>query len=122
VCERRSTGVNQPTHLIISADGGDVNDGVGVVKERGPTVPLATGPTNVIQSPLYCAIVVLYNERVLRDADCLDPSVEHIVDGRDISAFGHPVDLIKEAAGWRLRSVWGNECDKKAGEGYRKLE
>ena len=93
-CERPSTGVTQPTHLIVGADGSDVNDGIGVVKERCPAVPLTTRPTNVIQPPLYWAIVVLDNERVFRNANCLDPSVEHIVDGRHVSAFGHSVDLI----------------------------
>jgi len=97
--ERPSAGGTQHTHLIVSADGSDVNDGVGVVKERCPAVPLPTRPANVIQPPLYCAIVVLDNERVFRDANCLDPSVEHVVDGRHVSAFGHPIDLIKETVG-----------------------
>ena len=62
-------------------------------------MPLTTRPTNVIHPPLDCAIVVLDNEGVFGDANCLDPSMEHIVNGRHVSAFGHPVDLIKETIG-----------------------
>ena len=46
--ERQLTEKTQPTHLIVSTDGSDVNDGVGIVEERCPTVPLSTRPTNVI--------------------------------------------------------------------------
>ena len=46
--ERLLIGKTEPTHLIVGTDGGDVNDGIGVVKERCPAVPLPTRPTNVI--------------------------------------------------------------------------
>lgn len=52
----------QPTHLIVGTDGSDINDGVGIVKERCPTMPLPTRATDVIHPPLYCAIGVLDNE------------------------------------------------------------
>lgn len=95
--------------MIVSTDGGDVNDGVRVVKERCPAVPLPTGSTDVIQPPLYCAIVVLYNKRVLRNANCLDPGVKNVVDGWHVTAFGDLVDLIKETVGRRASSAWYDE-------------
>ena len=46
--ERSSTGETEPTDLVVSADWSDVNDGIGVVKERRPTVPLSTRPADVV--------------------------------------------------------------------------
>jgi hypothetical protein len=100
--EGPSTGETQSTHLIVSADRSNVNDGVGIVEERCPTVPLSTGPANIVQPPLYLTITVLYNERVLRNANGLDPSVKNIVDRRHVATFGDPANLIKEAVGQRL--------------------
>jgi hypothetical protein len=46
--ERSSTGETETTDLVVSADWSDVNDGIGVVKERRPTVPLSTRPADVV--------------------------------------------------------------------------
>ena len=89
-------GETRATHLVIGADGSDVNDGIGIIKERRPCVPLSTRPTHVVKPPLYCTVAVLHNEGVLGNADGLDPGVENIIDGRHITVFGNPVDLIKE--------------------------
>ena len=62
-------------------------------------MPLATGATDVVQPPLHRPIVVLNNESVLGNANRLDPRVKHIVDGRHISFFSDPRDLIKETKG-----------------------
>ena len=94
---RRSAGEPQVTHLVVGADGSDVNDGIGVVKERRPCVSLPTCPADVVQPPLHCAIAVMDNESVLRDADGLDPSVKNIIDCWHIATLGNPIDLIKEA-------------------------
>jgi hypothetical protein len=105
--ERSSTGETEPTDLVVSADWSDVNDGIGVVKERRPAVPLSTRPADVVQPPLDRAIIVLYDECVLRNANGLDPCMKDVVDGRHVTAFGDPIDLIKETEG--LESVSRNE-------------
>jgi len=102
----RSAGETQATHLVIGADGSDVNDGIGIVKERRPCVSLPTGTADVVQSPLHGAIAVMHHKSVLRDANGLDPGVKDIIDSWHIATFGDPIDLIKEAIRWRLWSAW----------------
>ena len=94
--QRTSTGETRATHLVVGADGSDVNDGIGIVKERRPCVPLPTRPADVVKPPLYRTVAMLYREGVLGNADGLDPGVENIIDGRHITLFGNPIDLIKE--------------------------
>lgn len=95
-----STGEIEATYLIVGADGSNVNDGIGVVKERRPCMPLPTRSADVVQSPLYRAIGVLHDESVLCDPDGLNPSVKNIIDTWHIATFGNPIDLIKETAWW----------------------
>ena len=59
-------------------------------------MPLSTSPADVVKPPLYCTVAVLHNEGVLGNTDGLDPGVENIIDGRHITVFGNPIDLIKE--------------------------
>ena len=112
--ERPSIGETLFTHLIISADGSDVNDGVGVVKERRPCVSLPTRATDVVQPPLDSTIVMLNYEGVLRNANGLDPRVKDVVDGWHVSLFSNPRDLIKETKEYEAGSVCGGD-----GHGFR---
>ena len=102
---RTSTGGTEATNLVIGADGSDVNDGIGIVKERRPCVPLSTRPADVVQPPLHRTVAVLDNEGVFGDPNGLDPGVKNIIDGRHIATFGNPTNLIEETVRWRLWSV-----------------
>jgi len=97
-----STRETQATYLVIGADGSDINDGIGIIKERRPCVPLSTRPADIIQLPLHCTVATMIdNESVLRNPNGLYPCVKNIIDGRHVAVFGNPINLIEEAVRYR---------------------
>jgi len=93
-CEITPTGETQAAYLVVGADGSDVNDGIGIVEERRPCMPLPTCPADIVQPPLNCTVTVMDNESVLRDPDGLDPGVKDIFDCWHVATFGNSINLI----------------------------
>jgi hypothetical protein len=100
-------------YLIECADGGDINDSVGILKVWGPGVPVATGSTHIEQMPGHMSVIVMNSESVLCDPDGLDASMQDIIHSRDIIFIGNSRYTIQKATVELTWNVRGEAREKK---------